>query len=291
MNHHLSILILHIFRVDSNSIETHRDLDTTSSVLQLRVWGWRTCHNILYTPRQIRTFAGLRSSTIDFRSLKWRMHQSVFGIPSKYHEAYMAASEELNAWVVKCLMHQPCLGDIVQATIANTQRDIRNLVTLTEVGKEVKLATWERHTSPRKVTGSEEGPVSCEVSLFPLLTTFLGSMTLPVMMGKAFVAQSPTALEDIHVLDDGIALLALGLPRWLPITSLRNAYDARDRLHKSLAQLYSSLDMVAEGQDPGQPWTDLSDVSPFIKGYDRLWKKAGFSVPARAAATLSMPWA
>lgn len=33
-------------------------------------------------------------------------------------------------------MHQPWMGEMVRATIANTQRDIRDLVTLTEVGKE-----------------------------------------------------------------------------------------------------------------------------------------------------------
>lgn len=38
-------------------------------------------------------------------------------------------------------------------------------------------------------------------------------MTLPATTGEAFVAQSLTALEDIDVLDDGFAFLALGLPR------------------------------------------------------------------------------
>ena len=68
-------------------------------------------------------------------------------------------------------------------------------------------------------------------------------------------------------------------------------YYARDRLQESLGRLYTSLDMVAAGQDPGRPWRDLSDVGCLIKGYDRLWKKAGFPVGARAAAGLSMPWA
>lgn len=53
--------------------------------------------------------------------------------------------------------------------------------------------------------------------------------------------------------------------------SLRNAYYARDRSHESPKRFYSSLDMFAENQDPGQPWTDLSDVSHLIKKYDRLW--------------------
>lgn len=183
------------------------------------------------------------------------------------------------------------MGEMVRTANANTQRNIEMLVTCTGAEDSVKPAAWEQRASPRKVTGSEEGPSLCEVSLFPLLTAFLGSMTLPAMMGKAFAAQSPTTLEDIDVLDESFTLLALGLPRWLPIPSLRRAYDARDRLHGSLERLYTSLDMIAEELDPGQPWRDLGDVSELIIGYDRLWKMAGFPVRARAAAGLSMPWA
>lgn len=106
-------------------------------------------------------------------------------------------------WEMKSLMHQPWMGEMFRATVANTQRDIRDLIALTEVGKKVRLATWERRASSRRVTASGEGLLLCEVNLFPLLTTILGSMTLPAMMGKAFGA-SPTALEDIDVPDDSL---------------------------------------------------------------------------------------
>lgn len=215
----------------------------------------------------------------------------MFGVPSRYHDAYNKASGELDACVGKYLMQEPWMGEMVRSTIANTQLNIATMVTFTEAGDNVKLAAWEQHASPRRVAKSKEEAAWCEVNLFPLLTGFLGSMTLPAMMGKAFVAQSPSALEDIDVLDDSFALIALGLPRWLPIPSLRRAYDARDRLHRSLEYLYTSLDMLAEELDPGQPWRDLGDVSQLIKEYDGLWKKAGFSIHARAAAGLSMPWA
>lgn len=61
-------------------------------------------------------------------------------------------------------MHQPWKGEMVRATFSNTQRDIGNLVTLTEVGKEVRLATWERHAPPRRVTASGEQLLLCKVS-------------------------------------------------------------------------------------------------------------------------------
>ena len=107
-------------------------------------------------------------------------------------------------------------------------------------------------------------------------------------MGKAYVANSPEALEDIDTLDDSFLGLAAKLPRWLP--PLRKAYEARDRLHQGLASFYEALDMEAEGQISAS-YRDLSDVSELIRSYDKIWKRIGSSVHARAAAGLSMPWA
>ena len=47
----------------------------------------------------------------------------------------MTASEELDAWVVKCLMHQPWMGEMVRAAIANTQRVIPDHVSAAGVCK------------------------------------------------------------------------------------------------------------------------------------------------------------
>lgn len=268
-----------------------RDSATTSTILHFRPWGWDMGHNIMYTPSQIRNFASLRSPTIDFNIIKWRIFRDVFGIPSEYHGAYMAASDELDACVRKYLMQEPWMNEMIRKAIAKIARNVEALITFPGVASEAKAASWELHVSPKQFTGSTKGPVAYEVSLFPLLTNFLGSMTLPAMMGETFVAQSPTVVEDIEMLDDNFGMLALGLPRWLPILSLRNTYHVRDRLHDNLEQLYASLDTVAEEGNLDPKWSKLDDASPLITAFDRSWKKAGLSVRARAAAGLSMAWA
>ena len=60
-------------------------------------------------------------------------------------------------------------------------------------------------------------------------------MTVPAFMGKAFFGQSPPVLEGIDVLNDGFASMALGLPRWLPIPSSKEACLARDIYTKILS--------------------------------------------------------
>ena len=67
----------------------------------------------------------------------------------------MAASEELEAWVTKCLMREPEMSEMVRRVIANTQRNNGTLVTLTEAEDEVKHVLREQYASPRRAMGSE----------------------------------------------------------------------------------------------------------------------------------------
>ena len=268
--------------------------DKSDAIFHLYFLG--SSHNLIYTPALIRKFAQLRSSVVDYSSIKWIIFNRTFGIPAEYRGAYHAASDELDACVAKHLLQEPYMGDMSRSAIFYTLKYLRNLVTLRETDERKEndgidldptsdLAPWEQHASVERI---ETHDLSVEVNLYPLLTSFVGHMTLPAMMGKAYAANSPNALEDIDLLDDSFFGITAGLPRWLPW--LRKAYEARDRLHQGLASLYHALDMEAEGQRSGR-YKDLSDVSELIRSYDRIWKRIGLSVHARAAAGLSMPWA
>lgn len=219
-----------------------------------------------------------------------------FGVPTEYEASYTAASDELDACVAKHLLQEPHMSNMSRSIIAHTHAHLGNLVTLKErpEGKEIDrvntdpksdLEPWEQHASVERADCQNP---SVEVSLFPLLTSFQGHMTLPVMMGKAYVANSPDALEDIDTLDDSFLGLAAKLPRWLP--PLRKAYEARDRLHQGLVAFYNALDLEAEGH-VSESYKDLSDVSQLVRSFDAVWKRIGLSVHARAAAGLGMPWA
>ena len=218
-----------------------------------------------------------------------------FGVPAQYRDAYVAASDELDACIAKYLLRDPYMSKMSWSAISRTHAQLKNLVTLEmpaargnnefDADSKSGLKPWEQRAS---VTRIENRHPSVEVSFFPLLTSFLGHMTLPVMMGSAYVENSPNALEDMGIVDDSFLTLIAGLPRWLPTS--KEGYEARDRLHQGLASLYHALDMEAEGQ-LSAPYGDLSDVSELIKSFDKIWKRIGLSVDARAAAGLGLPWA
>ena len=223
-----------------------------------------------------------------FTSIKWKISNKAFGIPSEYKEAFTTASKDLDRCIVEYLLQEPHVSDISRAAITNARDSVGKLIT-TSFNPDAGPGPWERYASC-KLRISRDLDSTFEVSLFPLLTSFMGHMTLPIIFGKAFVANSPNVVEDIDLLDDSFSSMIIGLPRWLPIPSLKRAYEARDRLQHDLACLYSSLDKTALGLDPGPDWRDLSDVSQLVKDFDAIWMNVGLSVPARAAAGLGILW-
>ena len=266
----------------------------SSAVFHLGFWG--SSHNIVYTPALIRTFAQLRPSVVEYTTIKWMVFNRTFGVPARYRDTYITASDELDACIVKHLVREPYMSDISRSAISHSHAHLRSLVTLKAMptGQENNrlepdlkpdLEPWEKHASVKR---TEDEHSSVEVSLFPLLTSFLGHMTVPAMMGNAYLANSPDVLEDIDILDDGFFGLAAKMPRWLP--PFKKAYEARDRLHQGLASFCQALDTDSEGQ-LSETHRDLSDVSELVRSYDRIWKRIGLSVHARAAAVLSLPWA
>lgn len=88
------------------------------------------------------------------------------------------------------------MSDSSRSAISRTQVHLRSLVTLNETPKgtesdleasdpESDLEPWEQHASVKPTKNQNS---SVEVSLFPLLTSFLGHMTLLAMMGKVYAA-------------------------------------------------------------------------------------------------------
>ena len=127
-----------------------------------------------------------------------------------------------------------------RSAISHAHAHLRKLVTLeaTPRGEEGNgvhsdqqpdLEFWGQHASVKRIESQDP---SVGVSLFPLLTSFLGHRTLPAMMGNIHIANSPDALEDIDISDNSSFALAAKLPRWFP--PLRKSHDAREYLHQGL---------------------------------------------------------
>ena len=102
------------------------------------------------------------------------------------------------------------------------------------------LTPWERHASVKRI---ENQYASVELILFPLLTSFLGHMTLPVLMSGAYVAESPHTLEDIDVLDDSVLGMTAKLLRWLPLLRKDSSVEC---LARKRPEVCPNVDVIDE---------------------------------------------
>lgn len=156
------------------------------------------------------------------------------------------------------------------AIIRGIQEHGPNLVSFSD--SIVDQNTWERAAAPINLTDSITGDASSvEVNLFALIRNFVGNVALPSLVGTEFLENHPETLEDIQDLEEGFKYLVLGLPRWLPIPSLTKAHIARRRLLDAIRSLHRALDHIAVGNEPNQPWRDLSDVGAILKGRHAIW--------------------
>ena len=178
------------------------------------------------------------------------------------------------------------MSNVSKSAITKIQQHVDRFVTLSDGPK----TPWEAYASTRIVSNTAERIV-VEANLFPLVTNYVGHMTLSATMGTSFLANSPDAMKDIEILDESFLQLILGLPRWMPVASIKRAVAARDRLHQSLRSFYTALDVDHEGFGETSSYGSTYDVSELVKHYDRLWKGAGLPIHGRAAAGLSVPWA
>lgn len=194
--------------------------------------------------------------------------------------------EKLHACLTRRLLREPCVSDMSRSIMGLVQNDIPNLVSFSD--NAATFRPWERLASPSLFRDSPGGDSLVEVSMFPLLWNFSGRMTLPVLLGEAFLANYPTLSDDFYNLDSSFPWLIPQLPHWLPIPALQNALSTRNRLQCGFRSLYLALDKVSEGNHPGPSWGAMCDVSEITTAMNEVMKGAGLPLHARAAIGLAV---
>ena len=246
-----------------------------------------TTHNIVYTPGLASALLNQKSSNADAEEVQKRIMTGVFGFPANEMDKYDAAFPELMA-CYKHLLTEPSLGDMVAQTARRTQDNIKDLVTGND--SIVDQTPWER-TSRVRITTDRSGEDVVEASLLSLIRNFAAYTASPILMGSDFLANNPHFFDDVWTLDRGFLLLAVGLPRWVPVPAVTRAHIARKRLLEQLTVFHEAVEKEANGQDPGPRWSSLDDVGALVKARVQVYRKYGWSMQARAAIESSLMWA
>ncbi|KAF9887662.1 hypothetical protein FE257_009755 [Aspergillus nanangensis] len=182
---------------------------------------------------------------------------------------------------------EPFTTQASEAMVQLIQRETPNLVTFCR--SVVDQAPWERGSGVMIAEGHDQP--ACEANLFALIRGFVGHITTSTLMGHAILEAFPHLLDDIWLFDNRFPLLAMGLPRWLPLPGLPAAYAARDRVLGSLAAFHQAFVQLEDGIDPDVKLRELDDVSEPIKQRIRMSKELGFSAKTSAPGHLILFWA
>ena len=100
----------------------------------------------------------------------------------------------------------------------------------------------------------------------------------------------PSIIDDLIDFDSGWKYLVLGLPRWVPLVKVTKAHFARKRLLDTLKGLHAMLDAEAAGEEVGEPWSDVDDVSEEFRERSAMQREAGMTGTSRAVTDLTMLW-
>lgn len=101
---------------------------------------------------------------------------------------------------------------------------------------------------------------AAEVDLFPLIRDAIGHCANPAVMGKQFLKDYPTILEDLWAFDDAFLPLVSGIPAWAPIPCIRRSVKARDRIIQNLLSWASDYRRSFAGDLTGKDFSDVSEV-------------------------------
>ena len=212
--------------------------------------------------------------------------ESIFGAHKLDKDVYDPLVKALHQCDVEGFLRTNALAKVVDVTVRGIEQNVAQLISraLSSIDSNV----WERAALPSLVRGCES--TAAEASLFPLVRDFVGTIATPSVYGTSLIEQE-SILDDLWILDYGFHLLAMGLPRWLPIRSLSQAYAARDRLLRHFTRFGDAMDQYAQGDEPSGEWGDLTDVSEVINSRNKTMREAGLPPKTRASYHLAYFWA
>lgn len=151
------------------------------------------------------------------------------------------------------LLREPFLSTATRETVRLVEERTPQLLTFSSNTAEQNQ--WEKVADVRVLDEN-----SAEADLFSLTMDYVADIAGTVLMGHAFLGNSPGIIRDLWTLDNGFNALFTGIPglTWKPKV-------ARARLNTAINEWNNAVVAMLAGEDPGYKWGDLSDVSETMK--------------------------
>ena len=183
------------------------------------------------------------------------------------------------------MIREPYLGQMLNATVRNMETNISSMISFVET--DIDLQPWEKYAEASYISDTESS-----VDLMKLMRDMMGHASIPAMHGRAFMDKYPDVLHDIYELDRGMIYFLMGLPAWTPWSPVISAHRARSRVWEALDAQQVAMDSQAKGDEAGNGWGEMEDVSPFTRNRNEMYRsKCGRPMPQSLELTqLDRAW-
>ena len=228
---------------------------------------------------------------LSFTSIRWHFLVNCFGASTWHRAAFLSVDKDAHN-CLEALRVPSEVKSFIDRSLLKIQEDVPSLVSFSR--SVVDQNSWERSADPTLVpTGSSliGRPQAVEVSMFALVRSFVGHVSMSSLVGTNFLEVHPRFLEDLWGFESKWQYMLLGVPRWLPIPGLPKAYIARRNLLHNINSFHRALERDATCETPEQGWSDLEDVSTTFRARSAVWRDHQSPTKLRAAADLSLLWA
>ena len=252
-------------------------------IFSINVFGVQ--HYIVAPLHLAEKLLGFSDGAVDFVAIRWYLLTNVFGANKKDKQAHARVQSDAHDCLTNGLLDASGASELTERSIKAIEKLIPDLISFSE--SLVDQSRWERMANTSLYPDSP----SVEVNFFTLIRNFIGQVLVPPVFGTEFLDVYPAALDDLWDLDSGWKYLLLGLPRFLPIPALAETHIARRNLLQGLESYHEALDKVAAGEEPNQPWIELSDIGQMMKDRSAIWRAHGTPSEIKGPAELTLLWA
>lgn len=255
-----------------------------SGIFALKLFG--TKYNTVWTPSLIKAAFNIEHASLNPIEPRWTLLRKVFGAEGRGKGEYVQLYPNDQVCLADALRLRGVSNSvqITQNTLHALKQHAPNLLSFAE--RPIDQNPWEQNANPVLHNSS-----LVEISLFELISRFVGHVSLPVVVGTEFLEVYPSTVDDFWDFDGGFKWLRWGFSRLWGIPSLTRAHIARRRLLTALESFHEAVDTFSNGDEPKEPWRDISDRSNLMKERHWTWKGFQTSPSVRAACDLNLLWA
>ena len=220
----------------------------------------------------------------------WTIPRNAFLLPNSSKKKYLQLRPSISETLHDQIWQGQPSKKIISASLQILSDSLPDLISFNS--SIVDQAPWERVSDIELTDGTEEA----ECELYTLINEYFCSIIIPPIFGSQFAESYQLLATDLATINKSFWLLALGLPRWIPIPGLPAASFARKRMLHELTEYFRGISNPSpvhkaqeeNGDSDSEAEETDAEASTPLTALNVLLAQHNFPIQARAPIALEL---